>query len=183
MNTVQPIRDKKKIQTMKTVLKAKDDKYYIMFIVGINVGLRVSDVLTLKVDDVKNKDHVTIYEQKTGKTKRFLINKQMQKELSEYIKKNELQPDGYLIKSRKGSNNPISRVQAYRVLNEVADSIGLDEVGTHTMRKTFGYWHYQQFHDVALLQDIFNHSSPSITLRYIGMNDDMKDKTMEDFFL
>ncbi len=96
-----------------------------------------------------------------------------------YQKKDE----EYLIKSHKGKNQPISRVQAYRVLQDAAKELGLSEVGTHTMRKTFGYWHYQKFHDIALLQDMFNHSSPSITLRYIGMNDDMKDQAMKDFFL
>ncbi|MGL5480083.1 MAG: site-specific integrase, partial [Clostridium sp.] len=53
----------------------------------------------------------------------------------------------------------------------------------HTMRKTFGYFHYNQFKDIAILQDIFNHSAPSITLRYIGITDDMKDKTIENFYL
>lgn len=57
------------------------------------------------------------------------------------------------------------------------------EVGTHTLRKTFGYWHYKQYKDVAILQDIFNHSAPSITLRYIGINDDVKDNTIENFYL
>lgn len=87
MNYVQPIRDKKKIQTMKTVLKAKDEKYYIMFLIGINVGLRVSDILTLKVSDVRDRTHINIVEKKTGKTKRFLLNSQMQAELTEYIDK------------------------------------------------------------------------------------------------
>lgn len=183
MNTVQPIRDKKKIQNMKTLLKAKDEKYYIMFIVGINVGLRVSDILTLKVSDVKNKTHVTEIEKKTGKTKRFLINDQMQKELNDYIIKNDLSDNDYLIQSRKGNNKPISRIQAYRVLNECAEPLGLEEIGTHTMRKTFGYWQYQQFHDVAMLMDLFNHSAPSITLKYIGITDDHKDNAMKEFFL
>ena len=77
----------------------------------------------------------------------------------------------------------ITRIQAYRVLNEVAEQIGIDEVGTHTMRKTFGYHHYKQNKDVAILQDIFNHSAPSITLRYIGITDDIKDDTLKDFDL
>ena len=47
MNTVQPIRDKKKISAMKTLLKAKNEKYYLMFRIGVNVGFRVSDILTL----------------------------------------------------------------------------------------------------------------------------------------
>ena len=90
--------------------------------------------------------------------------------------------EDYLFTSRKGTK-PITRVQAYRILNEVADKLDVAEVGTHTLRKTFGYWHYQQYKDVAILQDIFNHSSPSVTLRYIGITDDIKDKTIEGFYL
>lgn len=72
-------------------------------------------------------------------------------------------------------------MQACKILNNVAKKCGLQEIGTHTMRKTFGYWHYKQYKDVAILQDIFNHSPPSITLRYIGITDDIKDKTIENF--
>ncbi len=140
MNYVQPIRDKKKIQTMKTVLKAKDEKYYIMFLIGINVGLRVSDILTLKVSDVRDRTHINIVEKKTGKTKRFLLNSKMQAELTDYISKFSLSDDDYLIRSRKGKNQPIRRDRAYKILNEAAQEIGLDEIGTHSMRKTFGYW-------------------------------------------
>lgn len=183
MNTVQPIRDIKKIQTMRTLLREKDEKYLIMFALGINSGLRVSDVLTLRVEDVRDKDHIVLKEQKTKKEKRFLINKPLKKEIAQYIEKRGLIEGDYLIPSRKGKNKPITRIQAYRVLNEVGKTIGLDEVGTHTMRKTFGYHHYKKMHDVAMLQDIFNHSSPSITLRYIGINDDEKDKSMQDFYL
>ena len=56
-------------------------------------------------------------------------------------------------------------------------------VGTHTMRKTFGYHHYQQFKDVAILQYILNHSSPSITLRYIGIEQDNIEATLQEFEL
>jgi len=56
------------------------------------------------------------------------------------------------------------------VLNVAATACGItDPVGTHTMQKTFGYWHYRQHKYVALLQQIFGHSSPSITLRYNGL--------------
>ena len=69
-------------------------------------------------------------------------------------------------------------------MNDVAKAIGIkDAIGTHTLRKTFGYHHYQQFKDVAVLQEIFNHSAPSITLKYIGINDDVKDNTLDDFDL
>lgn len=66
-----------------------------------------------------------------------------------------------------GENQHITRFRAYVILNEVAQKCGLEEIGTHTLRKTFGYHYYQQTHDIATLQQLFNHSSPSITLKYI----------------
>jgi integrase len=183
LNTVQPIRDKAKIQQVKDELLKTGVRNYMMFVIGINTGLRVSDLLRLKVSDVKNKPHILIREKKTGKAKRFLINSSLRVAINTYISDMTLVDDDYLFASQKGINKPLTRVQAYNILNNVAKKCGLQEIGTHTMRKTFGYWHYKQYKDVAILQDIFNHSSPSITLRYIGITDDIKDKTIENFYL
>lgn len=183
MKKVQPLRETAMIANVKVELMKKAYKYYIMFTIGINTGLRVSDILQLKVSDVSYRSHIIIREQKTDKIKRFLINPQLQKELQSYIDDEKLMDHEYLIYSNKGINQPIGRVQAYRVLSEVADILGLEEIGTHTMRKTFGYWHYKQYKDVAILQTIFNHSSPSITLTYIGITDDILDETIKSFFL
>ena len=184
MNTVQPIRDPQKLEQMKQVLRKRNEKYYMMFVLGINTGLRISDIRMLNVSDVYDRDHIIIREEKTGKEKRFLINAKLQNEIRAYVKQTGKQPDDYLITSQKGNNQPLSRVQAYHVLNEAAQECGIqDKIGTHTMRKTFGYWHYKRYHDVAILQDIFNHSSPSVTMRYIGINDDIKDQTLRDFYI
>jgi len=181
MNLVQPIRNADDIRRLKERLLEVGEKYYLMFTVGINTGLRISDILNLTVGDVRDKTHVTIFEKKTGKRKRFLINERLRQEIDGYI--SGAGDEAYLIKSQKGTNRPVNRCQAYKVLNDAAKSLKIPEVGTHTMRKTFGYWHYKQNKDVAILQDIFNHSSPSITLRYIGIDDDLKDSTLKDFFL
>lgn len=181
MKTVQPIRDINKIIKMQDTLQKRSSRDYMLFTIGINTGLRISDLLPLKVLDVKDTDHITLKEQKTNKLKRFLINSQLRKQIDKYIK--HMSPDDYLFPSRKGNNQPITRIQAYRILNDAAKKCKLQEIGTHTLRKTFGYWHYQQFKDVAILQDIFNHSSPSVTLRYIGIDDDLKDKTIKEFHL
>ena len=180
MNTVQPIRDKEIIKKFKNELLKKGSRDYMLFVIGINTGLRISDILPLKVKDVKDVTHIRIKEKKTGKPKRFKINSNLKKEIDKYI--DGMNDDDYLFKSRKG-NKPITRVQAYRILNDVAEKLGLPEVGTHTLRKTFGYHHYQQYKDVAILKDILNHSSPSVTMRYIGINDDMKDETIDNFYL
>ncbi|NUK31028.1 tyrosine-type recombinase/integrase [Parageobacillus sp. VR-IP] len=85
------------------------------------------------------------------------------------------------MKSRNGHNKPIGRSMAYKILRKVAERFHLDEIGTHTLRKTFGYHFYQQTKDVAMLQEIFNHSSPVITLKYIGVNQDSMDRAMTKF--
>jgi len=182
MEFVQPIRDKNIIDKVKNILLKNGYRDYLLFIAGINTGLRISDLLKLKVSDVKDKSHIEFREAKTGKSKRFYINPALRKHLDKYIE--NMPADKFLFCSREGENKPLTRIQAYRIINVAVKSTGLyDKIGTHTLRKTFGYWHYQQFKDVAILQDIFNHSAPSVTLRYIGINDDNKDRTIQEFVL
>lgn len=181
MELVQPIRDKEVINKFKNELLKNGYRDYMLFVIGINTGLRISDILKLQVEDVKDKTHIVIREQKTSKRTRVLINSMLREDIERYIE--GMDNMEYLFKSRKGQNKPITRVQAYRVLSGVGKRLGMAEVGTHTLRKTFGYWHYKKYKDVAILQDIFNHSAPSITLRYIGINDDVKDNTIENFYL
>ena len=181
MKTVQPIRDIDKIEEVKAVLLKRGWRDYMLFIFGINTGLRISDMLKLKVKDVKNKTHLYINEQKNGKSKRFKINETLKSELEKYT--NNMHDEEYLFQSRKGENIPVTRVQAYRILNRAARKVGLSEIGTHTLRKTFGYHFYNKTKDMALLQEIFNHSAPSVTLRYIGINQDIMDKAVEEFCL
>ena len=181
MAMVQPIRDIKDIENMKRVLKKSGQRDYMLFLTGINTGLRISDILKLKVSDVKGKSHISIKEKKTGKNKRLLLNAPFKVELDEYIA--DMQDDEPLFKSQKGDNKPIGVVRAWGLLKDAAEKCDLDEIGTHTLRKTFGYHFYQQYKDVALLQDIFNHSSPSVTLRYIGINADIVDTAISIFNL
>lgn len=181
MNLVQPIRDKKKLEEIKKILIKKNYRDYILFMVGINTGLRISDILELKVKNVKDKMHIVIQENKTDKLKRFKINTYLRNILEDYIF--NMDEEEYLFQSKKGINKPISRVQAYRILNDVAKEVGLDEIGTHTMRKTMGYHFYQKTKDVVLLQELFNHSAPSVTLRYIGINQDIIDQAIDEFSL
>ena len=181
MDYVQPIRDRVKVDAMKRELLRTGYRNYMLFLVGINTGLRISDILALKVSDVREQTHLTLREKKTSKIKRLKI-MGISKDLQEYTM--NMKEEDYLFASQKGNNQPITRVQAYRILNNAAKNIGLtEEIGTHTLRKTYGYHFYQKTKDVALLQELFNHSSPSVTLRYIGINQDVMDKAMDEFVL
>ncbi len=180
LNTVQPIRDLVMIAEMKRVLLQQSYRNYFLLVMGINTGLRISDLIRLKVIDVKDKSHIILTEKKTKKVKRFKINGSLQKEIRQYTVK--MTDDCYLFKSKRRAKH-IGRCHAWKILNDAAKEIGLSEIGTHTLRKTFGYHFYQKTKDVALLQEIFNHSSPSVTLRYIGINQDLMDEAIDDFSL
>lgn len=176
MNTVEPIRDMKQIWDIEDYLKEKSERDFMMFEIGIYCGLRISDILKLKVRDVKGKTHISIREQKTGKEKRFKINPDLQKVIKSYI--GDRKDYEYLLPSRQGENKHITRQRAYDILKDVEETFGLEHVGTHTLRKTFGYHMYMQTKDIARLKEIFNHSDISVTLRYIGINQDSKDDMM-----
>lgn len=181
MNIVEPIRDVEKIEKMKNYLLRKNYRDYVLFNLGINCGLRISDILNLRVGDVKGKTHLKLKETKTGKNKNQKIPYPVIEMLEEFI--NGREDEEYLFQSRKGYNRPLLRQRAYSIIRDAADHVGLKDIGTHTLRKTFGYHFYQRRKDVALLQDIFNHSAPSITLRYIGINQDVMDEAIDDFYL
>jgi len=180
MNFVQPIRDRDQLAELEKFLRTGSERNWLLFVTGINSGLRISDLLTLRVRDVGG-THIDIKEKKTGKVKRFLINQRLRRALDSYTRGKD--PRVHLFRSRQGTNKPLGRSAAYKLLRKAADTVGLVNIGTHTLRKTFGYHMYQKTKDVVTLMQLFNHSHPSTTLRYIGVNQDVQDAQMRDFSL
>ena len=181
MACVEPIREIDKINLIKQILKKNGRRNYLLFVMGINCGLRISDILKLKISDVKNKNYIELIEQKTKKSKKILITNSYKKDLEEYIYYKK--PNEWLFPSQKG-NKPISRVQAYRIICNACSAVGITaSIGTHTLRKTFGYHFYNKTKDIALLQNMLNHSAPSITMRYVGINQDIIDANLKEFAL
>ncbi|HBI7033948.1 site-specific integrase [Clostridium perfringens] len=179
MNYVEPIRDSNKVHEIANYLRRYSERNYIMFILGINSGLRISDILSLRVRDVKGKEYFYVREKKTKKQRRIPMTPVLKRELKEYCKNKEL--DDFIIKSQQGYNQPISRVRAYTILRDAGETLGLYNLGTHTLRKTFGYHFYMQYKDIVTLQKIFNHSDPSITLHYIGVEQSHINKMIKAF--
>ena len=180
MTTVEPIRNLKDLHKLEKYFAKKSKRDLLMFTIGTNCGLRISDIVALNVGDVQGKEYINIVEQKTGKHKRFPINSKLKPMLQEFTKDKNLNEP--LFTTIFG--NRMNRFGAYYILKEAAKSINLSEkIGTHTMRKTFGYHHYRKFKDVAMLQKIFNHSAPQITLRYIGIEQDQIDDNYKNFIL
>lgn len=180
MEFVQPIRVKKQIDSIKKILKATNLRDYCLFILGINSGLRISDLLKLNIHDVMDergrvRDRISIRETKTGKTKDFPVGDTARKAIVEYLGTRAYTLDDPLFLSRKGGQ-ALKRQQAYKIINDAARAVGIKEnIGTHTLRKTFGYHAYQAGVSLAVLQKLFNHSAPSVTLSYIGITQDELD--------
>ncbi|WP_047152187.1 site-specific integrase [Aneurinibacillus tyrosinisolvens] len=177
MSTVQPLKDVNVINQFHSMLKEQSNRNALLFSFGLYSGLRISDILPLTVGDVTG-THITLKEQKTKKNKKFHINDTLKEELDVYIK--DMQPEDILFPSRKG-NKPLTRIQAYRILNVVAAQLGLEEIGTHTLRKTFGYHVFKKTNDLTYLQKLYGHSSPAITLSYIGITQEDMDNFMKTF--
>lgn len=156
----------------------------MMFLVGVNLGIRASDLcnLTYKFflkEDGTFRDFYTLQPKKTKKTKKFVklyFNQVVKKAITDYI---EAYPvfdiNEYLFKSRKGSG-AITEKSLWKIVVDVATDAGLESnYGSHSLRKTFGYWIWHNAEDknkaLVTLQIIFNHSSTATTARYIGLTD------------
>ncbi len=174
MNSGQPIQNKSKLEQMKKILESSSKRDALLFALSINSGLKVSEILQLKIkdilDDQKNIRHsISFYNEQTKKQKWFAVNKELEQALSAYLQERKYaKGDEPLLKSQKGSG-PITRQHAWYVLNKAAKEAGLDGISSHTLRKTWGYQVYQSGVDIAFLQHFFSHSTPFITLKYIGV--------------
>ena len=180
MNYVEPIRDEYTVRSIKSRLKETNQRNYVMFLLGISTGLRISDIIKLRVEDV-SKDSITMRENKTRKQKIIPLNDELRLALKKYIDKEGLALHDYLIKSNKGENKPITRERAYQIMQDIGKQFRINNLGTHSLRKTFGYHYYQQTKDVVLLQQLFNHADPSITLRYIGITQGQMNEAIKNF--
>jgi len=171
---VDPIRDEKHIKAIRKIL-SDNQRNHLLFVMGINNGLRTGDLLKLKVMDVrglKEGDKITIKEGKTGKQNILVINKTVHKVLIQYLMENKLKDDDYLFKSRKG-NRPISIQTVNGYLKKWTSEINIKgNYGAHSLRKTWGYFQRKIFGvGFEVLCKRYNHASPAITMRYLGITD------------
>lgn len=166
MGWVSPIKDEETLKRFENALRELDEKYYIMFEIGIGTGLLLQDILALKNKDVYDKDEIEVVIGSHQMKRTFHVPTELKKDIHNFIKGKDL--DDYLIIGHYKSSAPLSREQAYRVFKSVGKQVGLSSLGAQTMRKTFAWRYYTETNDITYLQQLFNHASPSITYRYIG---------------
>jgi len=173
---VDPIIDIKMIKNIKKFLSDNlRDK--LLFIMGINSGLRVQDILALKIGDVRSfpvGERISLREKKTGKGNVFILNKEIKTALDSYLKNNPGADDDFLFKSRKGSNYPLTTYAVTKYVKRWTEAVNLSgNYGAHSLRKTWTY-HQRKTFGVSweVLAKRLNHSSPSITRRYLGVQEE-----------
>ncbi len=189
MGAMSPIKDKRKIDAMKKYfLGRKEIRNYALFCVGINTALRISDILNLKWNDVYDfkkrgfRRHLEIIEKKTHKRNEVFLNKEVVRALErlmEYCddKNMSIGADCYIFVGRRSTNKPLCRSQAYRIIKAAAQVLRIDgNIGCHSLRKTFGYFAARNKVSSVLIMNIYNHSSFAITKRYLGIEQDERDR-------
>jgi integrase len=145
-------------------------KYCMLGVMGYKTGLRVGDVLRLRVSDISPTLIVT--QQKTKKPITVSICPDMIAFIASYVKKCGLQPHHALIPSTARSpEKPLSRQQAFSVIRAVASKRGLESIGTHSLRKTRARSVYERSGSIFAVSEALGHDSPDTTLHYLVSRD------------
>lgn len=174
MQEVDAVKDPKMILRIQDELaERKGQVYGDIWRVGVNLALRISDLLSLKFDDMET-DLLEVQEQKTGKSRRIRITKTVRDIVA---RRRREHPDHvYLFQSTsnraKGLSEPkpMNRSGVSRAFKEIGDLASISvRLGTHSMRKTFGYKLHSTGKSIEFICSVFGHSSPSVTMRYIGI--------------
>ncbi len=182
MAATEPIRNKNELKALAEYYLQKGQlRNYTLIVMGVYTALRISDLLCLKWSDVYNEEkkaflpHVTITEKKTGKVKTIALNKQVLAALRQYL---PYRRNDFIFASNRKEAKAISRVQAWRIIHDAVEAVGLiGKISCHSLRKTWGYhaWTNGDISPVVIM-DIYNHSNYEVTRRYLGIAQDDLDK-------
>ncbi|MBA7524638.1 Tyrosine recombinase XerC [subsurface metagenome] len=177
MNIVEPIRDPKKILAIKRILREEENpRNYLLFVAGVNLALRISDLLSLRVKDILDKqgnikEFIHLKERKTKRQVKIKLNNTVKEALNYFLDKARItDPEQYLFKSERG-NRALDRIRAWGLIQKWTKEVGLEgeQFGTHTLRKTWGYQARKQGVSIEKINEKLGHKSVEVTKRYIGI--------------
>lgn len=181
-----PIRSLEDIEAIKdffltTGRESLRMRNYMMFVLGISVGLRGCDLLNLRIRDVLHVngyivDEIHAYESKTHKMNHPILNNEAKKAIAAYLNSlKSYDPDDYLITAR--GNSKMDGNTLYNIIKSAQIKLNLPyNLGAHSLRKTFAYWtvamHPNDMNILASLQEMLNHDNMKTTLHYSGQTKD-----------
>ncbi len=157
------------IETMRkgSVFFKPNPRVASVLIAEANLGMRVGDILRLRLCDIIREGkryRLNMVEEKTGKKRTFTVPEGFYRFLEAYAEENGIRRDERLF--------PISERAVQKQLKLVCDYLGLEGVSTHSFRKWYATDIYEASgHDIILVQTLLQHSSPMTTRRYIGLSD------------
>lgn len=177
-----PITSKEKVLDMQDYLRYKNERDYVLFLLGITTGYRAGDLVKLKVRDIKEalrRKEFNIFEgkklncknirEKNRKARTVELIPEVAKVLKEYIK--DKKDYEYIFQSRKGNNRAIGVQAVSNILKEAGEYFNLYDITAHSMRKTYAYKIYiESERDIVVVKELLGHSSIEETKRYIGID-------------
>lgn len=163
------------INLIRSLSKDRDYKMSLLIAIGCFWGLRISDILSLRWNQILNVDEFSIIEHKTGKQRTIRINPQLKRHITNCYKQiNPIGINAPILVSQKGTVYTIQRINI--ILKEIKAKykLSVKNFSCHSLRKTFGRQVYNQNSDNAelalvKLMELFNHSNVAITKRYLGL--------------
>lgn len=192
MSTTKPIRDREKLMKFRNYYRTEkvNPRNYALIVLGLNSALRISDLLSLRWNDLYRNnryvEHIDIIEQKTRKKNTLFLNGSSQEAL-EFFRQSIhcFDNENYVFTSQKSPRKNLSRHQAFRIIRHAAECSGLEDqhISCHSLRKTFGYYAWKGGIPPALLMSIYNHSSYEITKRYLGIGQFERDQVYMELSL
>ncbi|MCD7125463.1 MULTISPECIES: site-specific integrase [Bacteria] len=187
---VLPIKDTNVLHEVEDTLLhnfREGRRNYTIFQVGKATLLRVSDVLALRrseiyEDDGTIKKNAYIRDKKTGKPN-ILYLKPVKQDLIDYfnwLNEKNIQSE-WLFPSSRDYSRHITEKQFYKVMAKTGDLLGINYLGTHSMRKSGAYRVYTQTHyNIGLVMSLLNHSSEAMTLKYLGLDQVSREKMLDE---
>ena len=161
-----PIKDTELIDKIKDLfLSTGNSQGYLLFVLAINTGINLKDLLKLKVQDIKNKKYIVL-----GKDKSVPLDDELQEIIKDFTVNS--QGEDYLFKTKTG--NTLDRIFVFNVFKSICTKLGVqDRYSVASWRKTFAYHYYIKYKDLSYLQWLFNQSTVKQTLNYIGVDENM----------
>lgn len=192
-STAEPIRDPEVLKAMRRFFldeaertenqskKISALRNHLLFIIGLNFGIRISDILSLTWKDLQS-DKLIIREKKTGKFNTRFLTTDVRQAAEKY---RAILSDYNITPSPDTRIFDMTKQNVIKTLKRAARKCGFTEnIGTHTMRKTFAYWylmnHKNDSRAATVLQAMFNHSDGKITMKYAGITEDENRAVFED---
>lgn len=180
MNQVEPIRNKEDIKRMYQVLSMKSKRDYLFFKLAIHTGIRLTDLLKIEVKDIKNPQRgniKTAWIENTVPSIKIKLPETLRQELTDYIDDYQLANQQLLFQSIR-THQALSRQQAYRIIHQAAEELGILHIGLTTLRKTFAYHAYESGISISIIQKYLGHQTTQETMKFIGIKKIEKNQTV-----